>query len=68
MVLTGSDEMTFESFRHEVQLAVPYFFVDGVVLKAMIRSNPGLIYMENGTIKGKWHYNDVPKIEDIKGL
>jgi uncharacterized membrane protein YphA (DoxX/SURF4 family) len=68
MVLTGSDEMTFEAFRHEVQLAVPYYFVDGVVLKAMIRSNPGLIYMEEGTVKGKWHYNDVPEINELKGL
>lgn len=68
MVLTGSDEITFENFRHEVQLAVPYYFVDGVVLKAMIRANPGLIYMEEGTIKGKWHYNDVPEPEDLKAL
>jgi uncharacterized membrane protein YphA (DoxX/SURF4 family) len=68
MVLTGSDELTFENFRHEVQLAVPYYFVDGVVLKAMIRSNPGLIYMEEGTVKGKWHHNDVPSLEEVKGL
>jgi hypothetical protein len=68
MVLTGSDEMTFEAFRHEVQLAVPYYFADGVVLKAMIRSNPGLIYMEEGTVKGKWHHNDVPEIDELKRL
>jgi uncharacterized membrane protein YphA (DoxX/SURF4 family) len=68
MVLTGSEEMTFEAFRHEVQLSVPYYFADGVVLKAMIRSNPGLIYMEDGTVKGKWHHNDVPEIAELKGL
>lgn len=68
MVLTGTDEETFENFRHETQLSVPYYFVDGVVLKAMIRSNPGIIYMEEGTVKGKWHHNDVPEAKDLKAL
>ncbi|MEY3450976.1 MAG: hypothetical protein RL711_801 [Bacteroidota bacterium] len=66
MVLTASDAPTFDHFRHEVQLAVPYYFSDGTVLKTIIRSNPGLILLKNGVVKGKWHYNDVPTIEKVK--
>ncbi|MGK7390951.1 MAG: BT_3928 family protein [Candidatus Cyclobacteriaceae bacterium M2_1C_046] len=68
MVFTAAAESDFEAFRHEYQLAVPFYFVDATVLKAMIRSNPGIILMQEGVVLGKWHYNDVPDIKDIKEL
>ena len=51
MVLTASDEESFEDFRHEVQLAAPYFFADATVLKTMVRSNPGLLFLKNGVVR-----------------
>jgi len=68
IAFTASAGALFESFRHEQQLAIPYFFVDATVLKAMIRSNPGLILLQNGNVVGKWHYNDVPGIEQVLTL
>ncbi len=68
MVLTASDEQSFESFRHEVQLAAPYYFADATVLKTMIRSNPGLILLKNGAVRGKWHYRDVPTLDQLRQL
>lgn len=64
-VLTSSDPSTFEVFRHEVQLAAPYYFSDATVLKTIIRSNPGLFLMQNGTVKGMWHYNDTPTASEV---
>ncbi len=66
--LTASDPATFEAFRHEVQLAVPYYFSDATVLKTIIRSNPGLFLMKDGVVKGKWHYNDVPSASEVQSL
>ena len=66
--LTASQVADYENFRHEYQLAVPYFFADATVLKTMIRSNPGLILLSNGTVLGKWHFNDIPTTEDIRHL
>ena len=68
VVLTSSDASSFETFRHEMQLAVPYYFTDATVLKTIIRSNSGLILIEEGVVKGKWHYNDVPSVADINDL
>jgi uncharacterized membrane protein YphA (DoxX/SURF4 family) len=66
IVITSSDSKAFEAFRHETQLAVPYYFADGVVLKTMIRSNPGLILLKEGTVKGQWHHNDIPTAEQLQ--
>jgi uncharacterized membrane protein YphA (DoxX/SURF4 family) len=68
LVLTASDEVTFETFRHEYQLAVPYYFTDATVLKTMIRSNPGLLLMSNGTVKGKWPAAALPDAEKVNSL
>lgn len=68
LVLTASAEADFEAFRHEHQLAVPYFFSDATVLKTIIRSNPGLTLWVNGTVKGMWHHNDTPSADEVLTL
>ncbi|MEO1653280.1 MAG: BT_3928 family protein [Bacteroidota bacterium] len=65
IVLTASDYESFEAFRHQVQLAIPYYFVDKTVLKTMIRSDPGFIRMKDGIILAKWHYNQPPGKEEL---
>ena len=67
-VITASDASTFEEFRHTHQLAAPYYFGDATVLKTIIRANPGLVLLENGVVKGKWHHNAVPDAEEVKAL
>jgi hypothetical protein len=32
----------------------------------MIRSNPGLMHIQSGTVMEKWHYNDFPSLGDIE--
>ena len=67
-VLTASGYEAFEGFRHDVQLAVPYFYADATVLKTMVRSNPGILLLSDGTVKGKWHHNDTPDVSTINQL
>lgn len=55
---SGADE--FEAFRHEAQLAVPYCFADAVMLKTMMRANPGLVLLKDGVVKGKWSWRNTP--------
>ncbi len=68
IALTASSAPDFEKFRHEYQLAAPYFYADATVLKAMIRSNPGLMLFSDGTVLGKWHANDVPTADEVRSL
>jgi uncharacterized membrane protein YphA (DoxX/SURF4 family) len=39
---------------------------DETNLKTIVRSNPGLLLIVNGTIAGKWHYNDLPSVSEIE--
>lgn len=65
IILTSSTSEDIEAWRHEHQWAAPYFFADATVLKTIIRSNPGLTLWVNGTVKGMWHFNDVPDAEEL---
>ncbi len=67
-LLTSNDAATIENFRHEYQIAAPYYYVDATVIKAMIRSNPGIMVLNNGTVLGKWHHNDTPSSSEILDL
>lgn len=66
--LTASDGSTFEDFQKEVNLTIPYYYTDATVLKTITRSNPGLWLLKDGTVKGKWHYNDVPNYGKVLDL
>lgn len=67
-VLTSSSSEAMEAFRHENQLAVPYYFADATVLKTIIRANPGIALWKGGTVLGNWHHNDVPTADEILDL
>ena len=67
-VITSNDEATYENFRHEYQIPLPYYFADGTVIKAMIRANPGLMLMKDGIVLGKWHNNDIPAKDELTEL
>ena len=58
MSASGYDQV--EEYRHKVQGQYQVAFCDETTLKTIIRSNPGLVYIQKGVIKAKWHYKDLP--------
>jgi hypothetical protein len=60
-LVTASGPETIQKYEQVFGITYPYFFADGTELKAIIRSNPGLIYLKNGVIISKWHYHDFPE-------
>jgi hypothetical protein len=68
IVLTSSLPEEVNRFKDEIS-ADPHFdfyYSDDIVLKTMIRSNPGMMLMKDGVVLAKWHYNDLPEYEEIK--
>ena len=50
--LTANNKLDFE-----------FYFTDETTLKTIVRSNPGVLVLEEGTIKQKVHYNDLDDLE-----
>lgn len=55
-----------EEFAQKHNVPYEFFNTDEITLKTMIRSNPGLIILKEGTIVAKYHYNDIPSPEEFK--
>ena len=64
--ITASLDEEIRTFSEKNNSSYDYYNMDETQLKTIIRSNPGLILLRKGTIIGKWHNNDIPKIEDLK--
>ncbi|HXH20071.1 MAG TPA: BT_3928 family protein [Chitinophagales bacterium] len=64
--LTASAPEKREAFRHENQTAFPFYEADATPLKTILRSNPGLLLLKDGTVKGKWHHHHLPSFEELK--
>jgi hypothetical protein len=43
-----------------------FLFCDQIVLKTIMRSNPGLMLIREGVVIGKWHANDLPSIDQLR--
>jgi uncharacterized membrane protein YphA (DoxX/SURF4 family) len=65
MVLSSAGEEQVRKFKEANDFNFDFFITDGIVLKTMVRSNPGIMYLENGEVKGKWHENDVPSLQEM---
>jgi uncharacterized membrane protein YphA (DoxX/SURF4 family) len=58
--LTASSRNEIKEITSSLNLNLDFYFTDEITLKTMIRSNPGLILLKEGTIIGMWHYRDYP--------
>ena len=64
--LTSSLTDQSDAFKEETGAPYEFFNCDEITLKTIIRSNPGLVVIKEGTVVGKWHYNDIPSPEEFK--
>ncbi|GGH18943.1 BT_3928 family protein [Mucilaginibacter phyllosphaerae] len=63
--LTSNAPDNAQKFAKAHKLISELFYADGVPLKTMVRSNPGIILLKNGIVINKWHFHNMPKYEDI---
>ena len=58
--LTSSPEDEIELWRDKTGAEYPFCQTDDITLKTIIRSNPGLLLVKDGTILNKWSDNRLP--------
>ena len=56
--LTGSNDEDVKRFIKKNGLAYPFWKTDPTTLKTIIRANPGLVLLKQGTVVGKWNWRD----------
>ena len=62
--LTASGEKGIRQWTLMTGAEYSYCHTDEIVLKTIVRSNPGLVLLKNGTVIGKWGKNELPVIEE----
>ena len=67
VLLTPSLDV-IDKYRDEYNINYDVYPADDIELKAMIRSNPGLVLLKNGIVIEKWHHNDFPTIDKVNEL
>ncbi len=58
----SSREMT-EALTEKYKLNFKFYFCDETTLKTIVRSNPGILELDKGTIRQKLHWNDAQKLQ-----
>jgi uncharacterized membrane protein YphA (DoxX/SURF4 family) len=62
--VTASAGAMLEELTLELGLEYEFYAGDEIMLKTMVRSNPGFFLLKNGTIIAKWSWRDFPTIEE----
>ncbi len=61
--VTASTNSAIRRLKREVPVDFEFHLADEITIKTIVRSNPGVMLIKNGTIIGKWHYNDFPEVD-----
>ncbi len=65
-VVPPHDPAVISDLRHATQSPYPFYSADDLLLKTIMRSNPGLVLWKDGKIIQKWHVNKVPSFSEIQ--
>lgn len=65
VLLTSNSAQDADKFSKQLKLFMEVFYADAVPLKSMVRANPGVLLLKNGTIVNKWHYHSLPSFDQL---
>ena len=66
--LTSSTHQNINRWREMTGAEYPFCTTDGITLKTVIRSNPGVVLLKNGTIIRKWSHNNLPEFNESQSV
>ena len=61
--LSASGDDVKNRIKQEYDLRFEFFICDEKALKTVVRSNPGALQLEKGTVQQKVHWNDIENLE-----
>jgi uncharacterized membrane protein YphA (DoxX/SURF4 family) len=64
-VLVSAEPQEINRFSKENEISLEFYLADDILLKTMVRSNPGIMLLKNGVIIDKWHWRDIPDYKEF---
>jgi len=64
-VLVSAEAPEIVAFTRKNNLTMDFYIADDILLKTMVRSNPGIMLLKGGVIIRKWHWRDLPDFDDF---
>jgi uncharacterized membrane protein YphA (DoxX/SURF4 family) len=69
IVIGGIDKDTAKDFELKSGINAEYYTADDILLKTIVRSNPGIVLWKDGKIVNKWHHGHFPGFDKaVTGL
>ncbi|NGM72343.1 BT_3928 family protein [Sphingobacterium sp. SGL-16] len=65
VLLTASASSDVDYLNDQLDLVLETFYADAVPLKSMVRSNPGVMLLQNGIVIEKWSKDIFPSKEEL---
>jgi hypothetical protein len=66
--VTNSSKESMNAWIQNTGAEYPFLTADDVMLKSIVRANPGLVLLKSGTILHKWSHYDIPSEEDVAAV
>ena len=63
--LTASGKQAIAHWQDMTGAEYPFYNTDAVTLKTIIRSNPGMLLLKDGTVIQKWSHNELPNDSEL---
>ena len=65
MAIGKSDPEVIAEFDKATGLGLDYGMADDILLKTIVRSNPGIVLWKDGVILDKWHIKKLPDFDKV---
>jgi uncharacterized membrane protein YphA (DoxX/SURF4 family) len=65
-VFVATATADYAALKKELNADYTFYTGDAIFLKTIIRSNPGLVIVKNGTVKAKYHHRHIPDYGTIR--
>ncbi len=65
---TASNYGDVKELLRDLDIDLPIYSGDEINLKTVVRSNPGIVLLQKGTVAGKWSCADIPQWSEIKKI
>lgn len=68
IVIAASSEEEIKNLLLNQGWDVSYYLADATVVKTIIRSNPGILLLKDGTVLKKYHHNNTPLSSEVESV